>query len=270
MNKFTIGAILTRFLLPTLSLLLLNVEMTLASTISYTDFSSIVGLNIQGNAARVGSVLRLAPGIADQRGSAWFNVKQQVQQGFDTVFQFRISGKELGWAGADGLAFVIQNASMDALGGNGHYTGYGGITNSLAIQFGNWDPGSDRWIQITTGGTGANYPDAPHQLAIDSAVPDFTDGGVHTAEISYDGETLSVRLDSLATPLVSVTVDLGSTLSLDDGQAWVGLTAATGADWQNHDIKSWQFTPVPEPSTWSLLALGVVALVGGLRLRRRS
>ena len=28
--------------------------------------------------------------------------------------------------------------------------------------------------------------------------------------------------------------------------------------------------PVPEPATWSLLALGAVALLGSLRLRRRS
>jgi hypothetical protein len=34
--------------------------------------------------------------------------------------------------------------------------------------------------------------------------------------------------------------------------------------------QSLAFAPVPEPSTWAMLALGIGAILGGLRLRRRS
>jgi hypothetical protein len=38
-----------------------------------------------------------------------------------------------------------------------------------------------------------------------------------------------------------VPMDLGAVLSLDHGHAWVGFTAATGGDYENHDILSWSF-----------------------------
>jgi hypothetical protein len=32
-------------------------------------------------------------------------------------------------------------------------------------------------------------------------------------------------------------------MDLDEGRAWVGFTAACGADWQNQDLVSWSFVP---------------------------
>ena len=45
--------------------------------------------------------------------------------------------------------------------------------------------------------------------------------------------TLSVYVDDLRTPLFVTVVSLSTTMRLDSGRAWVGFTAATGADmWQ--------------------------------------
>jgi len=35
-------------------------------------------------------------------------------------------------------------------------------------------------------------------------------------------------------------------MNLDQGRAWVGFTAASGADWQNHDLISWTFDSAEE------------------------
>lgn len=52
---------------------------------------------------------------------------------------------------------------------------------------------------------------------------------------------LSVYLDDLELPALVVEIDLAELLSLDEGQAWVGFTAAAGGANQNHDILNWTF-----------------------------
>ena len=54
--------------------------------------------------------------------------------------------------------------------------------------------------------------------------------------------TISVFVDDLLDPLFIAPINLGTTLDLENGRAWVGFTAATGDSfWQTHDILSWQF-----------------------------
>ncbi len=49
-------------------------------------------------------------------------------------------------------------------------------------------------------------------------------------------------MDDLYTPIITTPLNLDKTLKLDDGRAFVGLTAATGdSHWQSHDILSWKF-----------------------------
>jgi hypothetical protein len=40
-----------------------------------------------------------------------------------------------------------------------------------------------------------------------------------------------------------VRLDLEKILSEGSDGVWVGLAAATGADYQNHDVLQWSFTP---------------------------
>jgi hypothetical protein len=54
---------------------------------------------------------------------------------------------------------------------------------------------------------------------------------------------MRVFLDDLTNPVLTISLDLSSLLRLDNGSAWVGFTAGTGAAWENHDIVSWQFGP---------------------------
>ena len=103
------------------------------------------------------TVLQLTSSSANQTGSAWYNTPQVVQGGFTTSFQFQFTNPST--PPADGIAFVIQNSSISAIGyagGNGGALGYGddddngnpatgeGIPNSLAIEFDSfqngWDP----------------------------------------------------------------------------------------------------------------------------------
>jgi hypothetical protein len=193
------------------------------STISYTpDFTSAPGsltLNSYTSTSLTGSsptVLQLTSSTGNQTGSAWFNSAQNVELGFSTCFQFQFTNAST--PPADGIAFVIQNSALGAIGytgGNGGALGYGdddastnpstgaGIPNSLAIEFdtfqNSWDPapvnGSVSHVavqscgverntshhgQLCGGSTGSNST-----LGSPVIVPNMADGNVHTAIISY-------------------------------------------------------------------------------------
>lgn len=54
---------------------------------------------------------------------------------------------------------------------------------------------------------------------------------------------LYVYIDDMYSPIITTPLNLGATLTLDQGRAWVGVTAATGDEyWQTHDVLSWQFS----------------------------
>ena len=80
------------------------------------------------------------------------------------------------------------------------------------------------------------------------------DGTVHVVKISYASDTLNVYIDSIATPALSVSVDLSSLLSLDSGKAWIGFTSGTGLAFEAHDILLWEFSTSPTALDNSMMA----------------
>jgi CHRD domain-containing protein/lectin family protein len=196
-----------------------------------------------------------------QTGAAWLPAKQQVQGGFEAQFQWQIT--RISRRGTDGFAFVIHNAPLpfpdSAVGEGRNGLGYQGIPNSVAIEFdtaqdlpGDFGAGTrgdpnDNHISVQTRGTEPNNANTDFSLGYTAqgtpAIPLFADGSVHTTKVVYKPGTLTISLDDMTKPVLTVPVDLGAKLSLDNGQAWVGFTAATGrrAHAQAHDIHSFSF-----------------------------
>lgn len=104
-----------------------------------------------------------------QDASMWFSVPQNVASGFNVWFEFKITPGGA-YATADGIAFVIQNALSQgtdavtqcgstgqgptALGGGGGCLGYGGIPNSVALEFDTYN--NEPWDSADYG-SGSNY-----------------------------------------------------------------------------------------------------------------
>jgi hypothetical protein len=222
--------------------------------IEYADFGSVGGLSLVQAAEQHENVLRLTGYDPDyQSGAAWYAAKQNVASGFRTTFRFRITPPP-GQDGGDGFAFLVQNSSDTAITqetGCGSCLGYAGandsegIPNSLAVEFDMlpWDGSDDQlpWnhISVQTRGTSPNRYYVDSSLGIVGPIPELNNGSVHTATMVYSPGLLRVFMNGRL--MLTVGVDLEATLDLDEGRAWVGFTAGTGAASEDHDILGWSF-----------------------------
>jgi hypothetical protein len=113
-----------------------------AATILFNDFSSLAGLQLNGDTAAAidgggRNVLRVTPAAFNQAGSAFST--SAVTLGADVSFstKFRFNFNSQGFGGADGLVFVVQTLANN-VGGLGGGIGYLGIGNSVGVEFDNW------------------------------------------------------------------------------------------------------------------------------------
>jgi len=257
-------------------LLLLNVSAM--AQINYPDFntnggSQIPGLNLIGAISIVNSVgnnvLRLTVSPNEQSGFAWFSTKQFIRKGFQTQFQFQIT--DTVGNGGDGFSFTLQNESSTcSIGNGGGGIGYVNIPNCISIEFDTHqnvgtpvNDTNDNHVSVNSLGTAANSADHYSATIGAAAIPIITmkDGNIHTVNIDYDviPGTLRVFMDDpneLNAPLLSEPVDLtninytnhngvvvnGGNILDNTGSAWVGFTAATGLESENHDILNWTLT----------------------------
>lgn len=260
-----------------------------ASAFSYSNFNSTAGLTLVG-ATTAGAGLSgeqntlslTQPGQFSSVGGVWKTDKQDVGLGFVTDFKFRV--RDRGQVGpADGLAFVIQNASVSALGGAGGAIGFAtnpfggtsGISNSLAIVFDTYDnngagfvqSGTSNVVQVQSKGLLPNTPTADANLGVSGSIGSFADGAIKSGRITYTpGVGIQVFFENLASPVLTVPVTLSNQIALSGIQSWIGFTSATGGAPQRHELIDWTYNgEVPTPATAALLGIG--GLVAARRRR---
>ncbi len=196
----------------------------------------------------------------------------QLTGGSADGFAFLVQNSSAGTS-ALGPGGCAMGFADDPLSGNDYFCGgaTGGIQNSLAIGFKTFDDGTEyppgNSVFIASNGAGANCENLPNGEAagsfgcviaentLTSPSISLANGSLHTATVTYTTQPsasqtncssssgcLDVILDG--TDLFPSGVSFSMTsIGLTSNSAYVGFTAATGADYENHDILNWTFTP---------------------------
>ncbi len=260
-----------------------------AFSVNYTDFSDLSAFTLNGEAAIINSsgpvyyngqnVLRLTDYFW-QVGSAFLTnpVNMGPDYSFSSYFTFQFTNtmgiSDSDGPGADGITFTLQTVGSNVVGGVGGNLGYWGINPSVGIEFDTWDNrAQDGW---NGNHVGIDVDGSMFSLARYNVATRMNNGAIWYAWIDYNGtnDLLEVRLSQTASrpinPILSYTIDLPSILG--SPYVYVGFTAATGGDSENHDIRSWQFTTnvntVPEPSTLLLVISGFLGMLNIKRFQK--
>ena len=222
---------------------------------AYPDFSSVDGIVFMDapwdSAFQNGSAIRLNPSVASTEGGIYFDEKQKVDLGFHTRFEFSIS--EIAGSGSDTINFIVIGGPEGTPFSHPH------VDVEIDTFQNPWDANANHVSVFDVPGD----PSSTIELTATPLPFNASDGAIHAVDIVYDGigHQLSVTFDDAIAPLVTVGVDIAASVALENGKSWVELFARTGSAPEAHDVHSWTFTPVPEPSCFFLAAIGFVGIV---------
>lgn len=90
--------------------------------------------------ANGGSCFTVTPDINSQAGAVWYDTQIDLSEDFLIEMDVNMGSSD---AGADGMAFVLQNEGLSAIGMLGGALGAYNIDNSLVVEFDGWDNGGD-------------------------------------------------------------------------------------------------------------------------------
>ncbi|KAL7748840.1 hypothetical protein RI367_005753 [Sorochytrium milnesiophthora] len=184
----------------------------------------------------------------DQCGACWLaEPRLKTDRDFEATFRIRAGTNG---SGADGMAFVVQSAGLDAIGEGGSGIGYSDIPSSVAVEFDsycsptNWRDPDGNHVSIQTRYTEPNSANHDYSLACTSKVPTLNSGDVLHFSVLYlaDKRLLSVWIqedeEDEWSPLMEATVDLTKL----GAELWLGFTAATGGYAQTHQVLDFEVT----------------------------
>jgi hypothetical protein len=181
------------------------------------------------------NVLQLTDGNKGEASSSFFSYPVYVG-GFQASFTYQGTGA------ADGAAFVVQNDPRGpaALGAAGGALGYGGITNSAAVEFNLYATKSVGYAFQTNGGTGVYTSASPINLA---------SGDPINVSVLYLNGVLSMTLtDSVARTSFTTNTALDIPTVVGTNMAYVGFTGGDGSAVSTQVISNFTFVSLVEMS----------------------
>ena len=215
-------------------------------------------------------IITITDGGGQEGRSLFYNTPQNITS-FTVSFRYQIpSGSATVFDFDPSAAFVIQNSpqGVHAVGSGGETFAYSGITNSAAVSLqlgGNGATGSSGTGLFTGGIVSTAMSTSPVLLTLGHPVD---------VVLSYNGSTLTETLrDTVTSTEFSKSYLTNLVNAIGGNTAYVGFTAATDNSGfqppQSQTLSNFHFANVPEPGSFFLAALALLALVG-FRLRRTA
>ena len=245
-----------------------DTEICPSGSFDYSKFSSS-NFQLNGSADTKNGSIKLTDASKRENGSAWYKEAVPIGEGFTVDYSFQLNYGSIGSCtddgslpGADGLAFVIQNAGTNSVGYTDWGLGYEGLKNSLAVEYDTfYNPTqgdvNGNHIAVQSGGQYANssYHTSLYKLGINNDVLTMNpQGGIYYSRVEYSktAKKLLVYFNDkpiYSGPVITINnIELDKLLSLTDNKyAYVGFTAGTGDSWEEHLIKSFRLC-LSEPS----------------------
>ena len=201
-------------------------------TLGRDAFSSPIGWTRNGNAGPVtNNAVMLTDGKGSEASSLFLRAPQYIG-----AFVASFTYQDIGGGGADGCAFVLQDAGAGpaAIGGAGGSLAYGGQAPSLAVEFNIYSPNGVGMALRTNGQTGSPYSS--------TGSVNLAGGDPIGVSLSYNGTILSMTLtDAVTRATFSTNALMNITGALGTNAAYVGITGADGGISSTQVISNFQF-----------------------------
>ncbi len=199
-------------------------------------------LRLEGDAVMTGQMIRLTNTDRFKGGAAWSKTKVPVSNGFTASFDFQITERGGMDGGGDGIWFALHNDKETGMLDPQDFNRLR-LANGIAVEINTWqnrwDPDNCHIAILNAADAHPEWQDHRYALAVAPNLPQVLDGKPHHLQITYVPDQISVSLDGRV--LAQSQVNLATLLKLDNGQAWVGLTAWTGNAYENHFVGNWTF-----------------------------
>jgi hypothetical protein len=208
-----------------------NVAITTAASPTTIGDPTAGGWTLNGSSTIVGSALQLtqATGI-NQAGSAFWPTP--VSSGHvSATFTTTIGGG----SGADGLTFIVANASdpPTSIGANGGGLGFSGVPG-VAVAMDTYQNSvnpSNNFVGVTDGPVTSSAPDLLHWLATSTNVPALRT--THAVKVTLNAGTLTMSIDG--TQVLSTPVTVGPSVL-------VGFSGGSGNQNDTHSVSNVSIT----------------------------
>jgi hypothetical protein len=211
--------------------------------VCYSGGQFLPNFTLNGDGFLNGTSILVTRAVGNQRASVMYDTPLSTSGDIHIRFVVRISQSGVG--GADGMAFVMHNAStgVNAIGTAGGGVGYDGISPAVVVEFDTYENGWDanaNHVAITRGS-------ADHTVASNSGLPVVTNPPVTLKSgsniyvwIDYVASTHTLRVYLSATSTKPGTATLSTTsvnvATLLGSQMYIGFTGSTGGSWNQHEI----------------------------------
>jgi hypothetical protein len=212
-------------------------------TVTLIGFNNGVGWTTKGTGSINNGSLSLTLGAANQTTSAFLSDPVDVL-GFLATWTYQ----DVGGAGADGTAFVLQNSAQGtaALGAGGGDLGYVGISNSIAFEFNIYSPNSVG-VAIGTNGFGKGGTTATAGGPYGPTSPvNIASGDPIGVSLQYlNGVATLTLTDTVTSVTYTTNYHVNVPAFVGSNTAYVGFTGAAGAVASSQTVSNFFFTSLP-------------------------